>query len=216
MSMAELDYVQQLLERGKSPIEIHHSLCRLRGRRRVQPPHFTNLRKVLKGITYKRSAVETRGRKSKLSRRMVLRMDDTRKRLLKKRCGTTEVRWTDVIKATRVPEVHRTTAKKALLRENIAAFGRQLLEAVRGAFLAMCRVREAGIYSGIFGTGPPGSYGPTMAQLWPNLWPNYGPTMFYSIIRTSAFAERKMIEILFIRPHDRETTAKHSWAIVGP
>ena len=183
LTVAELDYVQQLLERGKSPIEIHHSLCRMRGRRKVQPPHLTNLRKVLKGLTYKRSAVETRGRKSKLSRRMVLRMNDTRKRLLKKRCGMTEVRWTDVIKAAPAACRHccywlaagcwlpaigsrsssgpcrcrrcfwgftgfgrhgcpmqlfpcwRTSIRDAAAEaERRAVFGRQLLEALRGAF----------------------------------------------------------------------------------
>ena len=62
-------HVQQLLRKGKSPVEIHTSLCRLRSRRKVEPPHITNLRRVLKGFTYKRSAVETHGRKENLSRR---------------------------------------------------------------------------------------------------------------------------------------------------
>ena len=58
LSAVELDHVQQLLQKGKSPVEIHNSLRRLRGRRKVEPPHITNLRRVLKGFTYKRSAVD--------------------------------------------------------------------------------------------------------------------------------------------------------------
>ena len=60
LSAVELDHVQQLLQKGKSRVEIHDYLRRLRGRRNVEPPHITNIRKMLKGLTYKRSAAETR------------------------------------------------------------------------------------------------------------------------------------------------------------
>ena len=60
LSAVELDHVQQLLQKGKSPLEIHHSLRQLRRRRKFEPPHITNLRRVLKGLTYERSAVERR------------------------------------------------------------------------------------------------------------------------------------------------------------
>ena len=39
LSAVELDHVQQLLQKGKSPVEIHNSLRRLCGRRKVEPPH---------------------------------------------------------------------------------------------------------------------------------------------------------------------------------
>ena len=52
LSAVELDHVQQLLHTGKSPAEIHHSLRRLCGRRGVEAPHITNLRRMLKRLTY--------------------------------------------------------------------------------------------------------------------------------------------------------------------
>ena len=52
VSAVELDHVQQLLHTGKSPAEIHHSLRRLCGRRGVDPPHITNLRRMLNRLTY--------------------------------------------------------------------------------------------------------------------------------------------------------------------
>ena len=80
LSASELDYMQKLLLQGKSPVEIHGYLSRLRGRKSIAAPHLTNLRRVLKGLTYKRSAIEWRGRKKKkLSRRMVLKMNKARK-----------------------------------------------------------------------------------------------------------------------------------------
>ena len=54
-----------------------------------------------------------------------MKMNDTRKHLLKKVCGVAEVRWKDVIRAARVPKIHRTMANKAFHRENIPLAARR-------------------------------------------------------------------------------------------
>ena len=55
-------------------------------------------------MTYKRSRKEARGRKQKLSRYHVLKMNTMRKRLIKKAQGQREVRWEDIRKANRAPD----------------------------------------------------------------------------------------------------------------
>ena len=93
----ELDYIQKLHEQGKAPIEVHAALAACRKKKKQQAPHVTKVRKALKGQTYRRAAVETRGRKKALSRHMVLKMDAARKKLLKRKQGQSEVRWADVL-----------------------------------------------------------------------------------------------------------------------
>ena len=79
LTLAELDFLQVKQKAGKTPIQIHSLLVSLRKRKRIEAPHLTKVRKALKGITYKRSAAETRGRNQVLSRRMVLKMNVVRK-----------------------------------------------------------------------------------------------------------------------------------------
>jgi hypothetical protein len=64
LSAEELDFVNGQI--GKTPIEVHKAL---RARKGVPVPNLTNVQEVLKGLTYKRGGIETRGRKLKLSRR---------------------------------------------------------------------------------------------------------------------------------------------------
>jgi Mg-chelatase subunit ChlI len=125
LTPAELDFIQEKHNAGKTPIQIHSMLVSLRKRKKMLAPHLTKVRMALKGNTYKRSVVETRGRKLALSRHTVLKMNRARKTLLKKRKGQSEVRWADVAKAARAPKVHRTTAKKAFARENIPVAARR-------------------------------------------------------------------------------------------
>ena len=66
-------------------------------------------RGALRGTTYRRSRKETRGRKRKLSRKAVLKMNVVRKRLIKKVDQQREVRWEDIHKASRAPKTHRST-----------------------------------------------------------------------------------------------------------
>ena len=110
---------------GKSPMEVHRALASRRARQGITAPTLSRFRKALRGLTYKRSRKETRGRKQKVTRQHVLKMDNMRKRLIKKAEGQREIRWEDVRKASRVHAVHRSTLKRAFLRDGAASSGPQ-------------------------------------------------------------------------------------------
>ena len=114
LAKVELDFVGDLFRRGVAPKDVHAKLVARRNRRGVAAPTLRNMRKHLKGETYRRSTVETRGRKKKLTRRNAQALDRARKALNKKSAGQKEVHWDDVIKAARVPSVHSSTAKRAM------------------------------------------------------------------------------------------------------
>ena len=82
-------------------------------------------RQALRGRTYRRSKQETRGRKPVITRRLVHKINYTRKRLQKKANGEREVRWEDIRRASRAPRVHRTTVSRAFQREGIAVQARR-------------------------------------------------------------------------------------------
>ena len=75
----------------------------------LEAPTLKRFRGALRGTTYRRSRKETRGRKRKLSRKAVLKMNVVRKRLIKKVDQQREVRWEDIHKASRAPKTHRST-----------------------------------------------------------------------------------------------------------
>jgi len=58
----------------------------------IKTPCLPRFRRALRGLTYKRSWKETRGRKAKLNHRLVLRMNATRTLLIKQAKGQREVR----------------------------------------------------------------------------------------------------------------------------
>ena len=125
LTAAELDYIFQLDRAGRRPVEIHASLVSKRARRGIAAPTLARFRAALRGTTYKRSRKETRGRKQKLSRHAVLKMNQTRKQLVQKAQGQREVRWVDIRKAARVPRVHRTTLKRSFAREGLQVQARR-------------------------------------------------------------------------------------------
>jgi hypothetical protein len=57
----------------------------------VAAPHLTSFRKTLKGHTFKRGRVETRGRPQELSAQAVRKLDKVRKDLIKKAKSEAEV-----------------------------------------------------------------------------------------------------------------------------
>ena len=72
------------------------------------------VRRALRGSTFKRSNVETRGRKQILSPANLRALERARKRLIARAEGDYEVHWDDIIQAARVPKVDRTTASKCM------------------------------------------------------------------------------------------------------
>ena len=119
----ELDFIHAQSHKGKTPKQIHAMLVNRRTRRNVAAPDLTNVRKALKGFTYKRGLKETRGRKVKYSKKWVTALTQKRKELIKKAQNDREVRWRDVVKAARAPKGHRSTVKRAFDGEmiNVAA-----------------------------------------------------------------------------------------------
>ena len=124
LTPAELDFIFGLASQGEPPAEVHAALSRKRGRQGVQAPTLKRLRGALRGTTYRRSRKETRGRKRKLTRSAVLKMNATRKRLIKKADKQREVRWEDIRKASRAPRMHRSTLKRSFKREGIPVAAR--------------------------------------------------------------------------------------------
>ena len=119
LTPSELGLMHAHQATGKSPIEAHRALVTRCARRGVAAPTLPRVRIALRGLTYKRSLKETRGRSRKLSRQNVLKLNHTRKRLIKAAQGEREVRWDDVRKASRVQKVHRSTLKRAFQREGL-------------------------------------------------------------------------------------------------
>ena len=51
LTAAEQDYMQNLHEKGKTPVEVH-ALLASRAKKKQKAPHLTKVRKALKGQTY--------------------------------------------------------------------------------------------------------------------------------------------------------------------
>ena len=112
MSPSDLDKMAQWKAAGLEAVEIHDKLCASRRRERRPEPDLTTTRRALRGKTFKRSVPEARGRKKTLSAKNLATMDRKRDELITKADSDYEVTWQDVVKASRVPSVHRTTAAK--------------------------------------------------------------------------------------------------------
>ena len=125
LTSAELDFIHEKKQAGLTPVQIHTRLAAQRANKKIETPHLTNIRRALKGKVYKRGRVETRGRQPTFSRAMILRMDVTRKKLIKKADNQREVRWNDIRRSARVPHGHRSTLSRAFCRENIPVAARR-------------------------------------------------------------------------------------------
>ena len=97
-----------------SAAEIHRRVATHRTPRGQEAPDITTVRRALKGMTFKRATVETRGRKRSLTPINLKTLDATRKRLITKADGEYEVHWDDIADASRVPAGHRTTAARRM------------------------------------------------------------------------------------------------------
>ena len=124
LSDAELALLRAWLTEGRRPSSIWQLLRERRLSAGVQPLGLTAVRKALKGKTHKKSGVETRGRKRKLSARAVRAIDAKRKELISKAGGRREVTWPEVLRKARVKPVHSTTARRALSAAGIPVAAR--------------------------------------------------------------------------------------------
>ena len=119
-TLAELDRMQSLRASAATPLEVHGRLTAARRRSRRTGPSLTAVRRALKGKSFKRGAIETRGRRRILSTANLRTAERVRKQLIAKADGEAEVHWDDIIRTSRIPHVHRTTLAKNM---NAAGYG---------------------------------------------------------------------------------------------
>lgn len=119
LTKSELDTITKLAAEGKTVAEIHRGIGAKRAKRGVPIPVVKVIRRAVAGSTFNRGGVETRGRKRSLSTTNVRRVNATRMRLYKDAKGEREVTWGEVLRKSRVPEVHPTTAARSLQRLGI-------------------------------------------------------------------------------------------------
>ena len=75
----ELDFIFQKEEEGVPVKKVHALLQKRRSKRGIVAPCLMRFRLVLRGKSYRRSQQETRGRRRKFTRLMVLKMNKQRK-----------------------------------------------------------------------------------------------------------------------------------------
>ena len=112
MSPTEQGEVLKWAREGKKSPFICSKIAASRRRRPVAPLDITNIRRFLRGKTHRRGAIETRVRKRSWSRANALKANTVRKEKIK-RSPTKYVKWEKVVKASRVPQVHRSTAQRS-------------------------------------------------------------------------------------------------------
>ena len=112
----ELQWLHSIASSGTSVVDTYELLVTRRKKARKAIPGLTTIRRALKHFTCRCAAVETHGRKRKLSKRAAGHGEDSEE--VVQNCGLRELRWSDLTKASRV-KVHRSTAKRSLEREGI-------------------------------------------------------------------------------------------------
>jgi hypothetical protein len=118
MTPKELDLIRTMKGKGKTPLQIHESLQKRRTNRGQVGPDISNVRKAVKGETFRSGMVETRGRKRILSARAPQKLNTVRKLLIKKAKGEREVTWGQAIKRPARPA--RPGRGRERVREYIA------------------------------------------------------------------------------------------------
>ena len=71
LTLKERDVLTAWAADGLKPVQIHRRLQAQRSRRGLDAPNLTNIRRVIKGATYKQGTKETRGCKRTLTKRQV-------------------------------------------------------------------------------------------------------------------------------------------------
>ena len=119
LTAEELDFIFMEERKGLSPKGIHTQLQKRSATQNMSAPCLMRFRQALRGKTYRRSRKETRGRKRKLDRKWVQKLNTTRKILLKRTNSEREVRWQDIRRAARAPKIDRSTLRRSLQREGL-------------------------------------------------------------------------------------------------
>lgn len=113
LTPAELDAIVQDVAHHRTAAEIHARIAAARGASGTPAPQIWAVRRAARGVTHKRSAMETRGRKKALTAAQVKRLNASRVKLVKQAGAQREVTYKDIMRKARV-KVHRTTAARCL------------------------------------------------------------------------------------------------------
>ena len=133
---------------GKTPIQIEAWLSAARGRREMESPNLTAVRRALHGHSHKRSLPETRGAKRKLSKKQVRKLNTVRKTLLKKAGSESKVTYNQILRVGRLAQKDfQNNISQELqgrgLRCRVASGSRRAnigQEGTAGACQALCQV----------------------------------------------------------------------------
>ena len=125
LNAKEIDFIHDRAKKGDTPLTIHAKLSKLRARKNVASPDITNVRKALKGQTYRRSKIEARGRKRVLKKKHVLKVNSTRNKLIKEAQGEREVGWSEIIRKSRVPKVSPQTVARNIIENGLPVMFRR-------------------------------------------------------------------------------------------
>ena len=105
---------------ARSTKQIFDIIRKKREKDNIEMVHITNVRLFLRGVTHKRGAKETRGRKCIYSRRKVLSMNAARGKFIKKTTkDACRITWDLIAAKGRAPKANRTTVARAFAREGI-------------------------------------------------------------------------------------------------
>ena len=104
LNSIELDRALRLHRSGLSAVEVREKLDHSRKKKDSNDaaPHVANIRLLLRGRSYKRGNVETRGRPLKLTPRKVRKLLETRARMVKEADGEYEVTYDMIRKRARI------------------------------------------------------------------------------------------------------------------
>ena len=104
LSADELDNIQKWKSAGVATRVIHDRLLKARRRKSKRRgetgPDITTVRRAVRGTSFKRARVETRGAKKILSTANLHAVDRARLRLIKKTNNDSEVHWEDVMRVS--------------------------------------------------------------------------------------------------------------------
>ena len=127
LSSNELHWLHGLHCAGETMVEAHASLTDRRAQSGLPAPDLTTVRRALKHFAQRNAAVESRGRKRKMTDRAVHGMENIRKKMTKEADGDYEIHWNDLVRKSRA-RVHRTTAKRSMNRAGLNVAWRRARE----------------------------------------------------------------------------------------
>ena len=114
LSGHELDTVRQCVAKHMPAAEILSAIAKDRKKERIEPPKIWAIRRAMAGSTHLQGKPERRGRAKRLTPAQAQRLFDKRRDLVNRAKGEKYVRYRDVRRSARVPDMHDTTTARYL------------------------------------------------------------------------------------------------------